>query len=244
MSIAGDQFNSVGGYSIGIPPVSVITANSTTGATTLNITTANVTGSANIGGVLISANTINAGLFKGIFEGDVQGNVIVGGLNTQVLFNDTGNIGANAGFTFNPLTQLTEISGKINVGTLGMGIGVNEISSSTVSGATTSSSNPDQVLHTIPSNQVCSMDYTIIATQIDVVDNITPVARQTSKLFATILGTEVSYYEYGSIDLPALTAHSVADFKVRYDSGNIQLTVEPTSSGLTTYKIIIVSYNE
>jgi hypothetical protein len=43
-----------------------------------------------------------------------------------------------------------------------------------------------------------------------------PTARQTSKLFATKLDTEVSYYEYGSIDLPALTAHSVGDFKVRY----------------------------
>lgn len=243
MSIAGDPFNAVGGYTIGIPPVPVITGNTSTGATTLNVTTANIADSATIGGVVINANTISGGLFLGNFQGNIVGNVVVGGLNTQILFNDSGNIGADPGFTFNPATQLTEISGKISVGTLSFGIGVNQVTSSTVTSAATSSSNPDQVLHQMLAIDICSLDYTIIATQLDS-ETSEPIARQTSKLFATKLNTEVSYYEYGSIDLPALTAHSVADFKVRYESGNIQLTVQPTSSGTTIYKISIISYNE
>ena len=243
MSIAGDPFNSVGGYTIGIPPVPVITGNNTSNTTTLNTTYANITGSANIGGVLINANTISGGLFLGNFQGNIVGNVVVGGLDTQILFNDGGNIGADPGFTFNPATQESEISGILSVGTLSLGIGVNQVTSSTVTSAATSSSNPDQVLHQLLAIDVCSLDYTIIATQLDDTTG-DPIARQTSKLFATKLGTEVSYYEYGSIDLPALTAHSVADFKVRYDLGKIQLTVEPTSSGTTIYKISIISYKE
>lgn len=243
MSIAGDPFNAVGGYTVGIPPVPVITGNATTGATTLNVTTANITSGANIGGVYINANTISGGLFLGNFQGNIVGNVVVGGLNTQVLFNDAGNIGADPGFTFNSLTQAVEVSGKLSTGTLALGIGVNEVLSSTVTSAVTASANPDQVLHQILAMNVCSLDYTIIATQLDAITEL-PTARQTSKLFATKLDTEVSYYEYGSIDLPALTAHSVGDFKVRYDSGNIQLTVEPTSVGITVYKISIISYKE
>lgn len=243
MSIAGDSFNAVGGYTIGIPPIPVITGNSSSNVTTLSVTYANIATSANIGGVLINANTISGGLFLGNFQGNIVGNVVVGGLNTQLLFNDSGNIGADPGFTFDPATQEAEISGVLSVGTLSLGIGVNQVTSSTVTSAATSSSNPDQVLHHLIASEICSLDYTIIATQMDMVTEL-PIARQTSKLFATKLNTEVSYYEYGSIDLPALTAHSVADFKVRYNSGNIELTVEPTSSGTTVYKISIISYKE
>ena len=87
------------------------------------------------------------------------------------------------------------------------------------------------------SSSICSVDYTIIAT--DGTGNV----RQTSKLFASVLGTEVGYFEYGTIDVPA-ESPGVGDFRVQYDSGNVLLVVTPMSSNLTTYKIMITSYKE
>ena len=93
----------------------------------------------------------------------------------------------------------------------------------------------NQNLHRIPASSISSIDYTIIAT-----DN-TANARQTSKLFASVLGTEVGYFEYGTIDVP-MTSPGVGDFKVVYDSGNVVLTVSPIPNNLVNYKIMITSY--
>ena len=103
--------------------------------------------------------------------------------------------------------------------------------------AITNSSAPGQVLHFQPSSQICSVDYTIIAT--DPTSNV----RQTSKLFASVLGSEVGYFEYGTIDVPQTSA-GVADFKVEYISGNVALTVKPMTGHTTSYKIMVTSYKE
>ena len=55
-----------------------------------------VTNNANIGGNLTVAGTI-----FGTFSGNITGNIVVPGANTQVLFNNDGNVGANPGLTFN-----------------------------------------------------------------------------------------------------------------------------------------------
>jgi hypothetical protein len=105
--------------------------------------------------------------------------------------------------------------------------------------ATTVSSAPEQVLHSIPANTICSVDYTVIAT------DAIGMNRQTSKLFGTILGTEVGYYEYGSIDVPEI-GPGVGDFKILYDAGtsSVTLVVTPVTSNLVDYKIMITSYKE
>ena len=105
--------------------------------------------------------------------------------------------------------------------------------------ATTNSTVVDQVLHRVSAPTVVSMDYTIIAT--DTVAN----TRQTSKLIASVLGTDVGYYEYGTIDAP-LSSTGVGDFKVNYEfgsfGGNVTLTVTPRAAHLTNYKVLITSY--
>jgi len=114
-----EPFNSVGGYTIGIPPIPVINEN---GVATLN--GLQVTGLSNLGSV---GNVIILGGDNGYFlqtdgEGRLTwapggngggGNGIPGGANTQVQFNDEGNFGGDAGFTYNSVTNVLSVSGNI-----------------------------------------------------------------------------------------------------------------------------------
>jgi len=228
--MAVDPFNSVGGYTVGIPPMplvsetGVITAPS---ATIGNINANNITATGNI----------EATLFKGSFEGTISGTLVVPGSSTEVLFNDGGNAGANYGFTFDSTAQLVTISGDLVANSFTLGSGPNEFSTSSVMFSVTTSAAPTQVLHTQAQGLISSVDYTIIAT--DTVLNI----RQTSKLIASVLGSEVGYFEYGTIDVP-FESPGVADFKVENISGNVVLTVQPNTSHRTTYKIMVTSYKE
>jgi hypothetical protein len=116
--MAFEPFNSVGGYTLGIPPIPIINEN---GVATLN--GLQVTGLSNLGSV---GNVIILGGDNGYFlqtdgegrltwapSGNGGGNVIPGGANTQVQFNDEGNFGGNAGFTYNSVTSVLSVSGNI-----------------------------------------------------------------------------------------------------------------------------------
>jgi len=115
--MAFEPFNSVGGYTIGIPPIPVINEN---GVATLN--GLQVSGLSNLGSV---GNVIILGGDNGYFlqtdgEGRLTwapggngggGNGTPGGANTQVQFNNEGNFGGDAGFTYNSVTNVLSISG-------------------------------------------------------------------------------------------------------------------------------------
>ena len=117
--MAFEPFNSVGGYTIGIPPTPVINEN---GVATLN--GLQVTGLSNLGSV---GNVIILGGDNGYFlqtdgegrltwapaSGGNGGNGNPGGANTQVQFNNEGNFGGDAGFTYNSVTNVLSVSGNI-----------------------------------------------------------------------------------------------------------------------------------
>ena len=237
--MAADPFNSAGGYSVGIPPYLVIDSNG-------NITSprAIIANVSIIGDTIITGN-VQASTYKGKFEGDVVGNVVVTGEDKDVLFNDNGNIGASNFFKFDSSLKLVTIDGDLVANSITLGSGTNEFCKTQVVMATTNSQATDQVLFRIESDTICSVDYTIIAT------DATSNTRQTSKLFASVLGDEVGFYEYGTIDVP-VTSPGVGDFKVMYSapdagssgSGNVLLTVSPVTSNLTDYKIMVTSYKE
>ena len=100
-------------------------------ATGTNYSNANVaaylpTYSGNIGNISVSSlttpNTISAagnittsGYFIGTFLGNVVGNLVVPGSNTQVLYNNNGNAGASPGLTFNTNGNVLSVLGNINV---------------------------------------------------------------------------------------------------------------------------------
>lgn len=64
-----------------------------------------------------TGNIYTASYFVGNFQGNVTGNVAVAGSNTQVLFNNNGNIGAVAGFTYNSGSNTLTVLGAINATT-------------------------------------------------------------------------------------------------------------------------------
>lgn len=229
--MAVDAFNSVGGYTVGIPPVPLISATGNLTVANANIDNINISGDANVVG------TVTAGLFVGDFQGNIVGNVVVPGDTTWVLYNENGNAQADGGLTFSSVDQLLTVSGDLVANSMTLGSGVNEFSTSRVLFASTNSTASNQILHTQVASTICSVDYTVIAT--DSIAN----TRQTSKLFASVLGTEVGYFEYGTIDVP-ISSPGVGDFKVSYSSGNVVLTVTPVTSHATTYKIMVTSYKE
>ena len=229
--MAADPFNSKSGYTVGIPPIQVIDENG-------NIYANNaVIGNVSISGDQVVTGTISANLFTGTFEGNITGNFVVPGLNTYVVYNDYGNAGASQYFTFDSALKLVTVDGDLIANSVTIGSGLNQFSTQRVYSATTSSNAPDQLLYTVNANAIISIDFTIIAT--DTEGN----NRQTSKLFASILGIEVGYYEIATIDVPYM-GPGVGDFKVNYDNGNVTLTVQPVTSSLVDYRIMVTSYKE
>jgi hypothetical protein len=227
--MAADPLNSVGGYSVGIPPIRVFDGNANLVANTANIVTLNV------GGNLIANGHITANYFVGDVIGNIQGTLVSPGFDTEILYNDNGNAGASPNFTFDSTKNLVTIDGDLVANSITVGAGTTQFSTMGVLFATTVSSATNQILHTTVANTICSIDYTIIAT------DVTSNTRQTSKLFASVLGSEVGYFEYGTIDVP-FSSPGVGDFKVVYDTGNVKLTVSPVTSHTTNYRIMITSY--
>lgn len=93
--MAADPFNSVGGYTVGIPPREVIDAN---GNVVTNVfTTGNVT-----------ANVVYANNYR--WANGQPLTVSAAGTNTQVQFNTNGNFAASANFTFNTAQSLLTVT--------------------------------------------------------------------------------------------------------------------------------------
>ena len=84
----------------------------------------NITGGNLLTGGVVSAtgNISTQGFFIGTFLGNIVGNLIVPGANTQVLYNNNGNADASSGFTFNSASNVVTVAGNIvgaNVSTVG-----------------------------------------------------------------------------------------------------------------------------
>jgi len=79
--------------------------------------TANVIGGNILTGGQISSTgnitTSPTGFFVGNIIGNVTGNLAVPGANTQILYNNQGNVGASAGFTFNAATNALGVTGTV-----------------------------------------------------------------------------------------------------------------------------------
>lgn len=233
--MAAEAFNSVGGYTVGIPPVNIIDTNG-------NITApkATISGNLALGGNLAVSGSVTATNFYGNVQGNITANISINGPDQSILYNNAGTVDTANSFTYNSITKSVTVEENLTANNFSLGLGNNQFYTISSFIATTSSASVDQVLHRVPASSVISMDYTIIAT--DTVGN----TRQTSKLIASVLGSDVGYFEYGTIDAP-ITSPGVGDFKVNYESGgigsgNVTLTVTPQTAHLTNYKVLITSY--
>ena len=232
--MAADAYNSAGGYSVGIPPINVIDLNG-------NITApkATIAGNLVVGGNIAISGDISATNFYGNVQGNISANISITGTDGTILYNDNSLASTAEGVIYNKNTKSLVIEENLTANSFALGLGVNqfyEISSFT---ATTNSDSPNQVLHRIPANTLCGVEYTVIATD--------PVAntRQISKLNAIVLGSDVGYAEFGTADSPA-DSPGVGDFKVNFEpfglTGSVTLTVTPIAAHTTDYKILIISY--
>ena len=81
---------------------------------------ADVTNNLTVGNTISATGNITTdGYFVGTFVGNVSGNLVVPGSNTQILFNNSGNAGAVASLTYNYDTSLLSLTGNIRtVGTI------------------------------------------------------------------------------------------------------------------------------
>lgn len=86
-------------------------------------------GNLSAGNISATGNIVTDGFFVGTFVGNVTGNLNVPGLNTEVLYNNAGNAGASANFTFNTTGNVLSVGGSItatgnvrggNVNTVGL----------------------------------------------------------------------------------------------------------------------------
>jgi hypothetical protein len=225
--MAAEPFNSAGGYTVGIPPISVIDSNG-------NITTAyaNVTGNIDVGGNVVVVGNVTADKFYGNLVGNILADIRVDAPNTSIAFIKEGIVSGNTHLTYNEIDNVVTVNGDLIANTLTMGAGEYEFSSTKMLFASTNSAGANQVLQSIDGTTHSAVEYMIIA------DDLTANARQTTKLLASILGTQISYSEFGSIDING----GVGDFKVQYNTGNIELTVSPLSPNPASYKIMVTTY--
>lgn len=251
-------------YTLAVPTFNTTTvsiANTLTVNTTANLYTTNITG------VLTASSNINTSASPNVNLGDVAnvhiqggtngyvlqtdgtgnltwsaggggGNGVPGGSNTQIQYNDSGVFGGSAYLTFNEDTNTFQVAGNLIANSTQIGAGIYKFSTSSVYAATTASTAANQVLWTVPAEDVSGVDFHIIAT--DVAGN----SRQVSKISSLLLGNVVQWNEYGSL----LINGGVGSFDVSYSPGNIiaqpllQLMVTPDSANSTSYKMQITEY--
>jgi hypothetical protein len=191
-----------------------------------------LTGTGNIFGNLnVSSNVTAAnGVFGNISTTGVAGDITGANLISTVTLNASGNItSANANL------GNTSIANNVVANTFRMGVGDNEFYQSTVYFATTNSTSPNQLLWSTSLANLSAIDFTIIST--DVAGN----TRQTAKIAAAVLGTEVVFNEYSGLYING----GVGSFSVNYQAGSpdtIQLVVTPDSTNLTKYNLMIIQY--
>lgn len=170
--------------------------------------------------------------------GGGEGNGTPGGSNTQVQFNNNGTFGASPYFTYNDVTRTVQVGGNLIGNTFQMGAGVYKFSTSEVYFATTASTVPNQVLYSIPTENISGVEFHIIAT-----DSVSGT-RQSSKISSVVYNGQVQFNEYAGLYING----GVGTLSVDYNPGNIitpaalELKVTPDSSNQTVYKMLITVF--
>lgn len=85
----------------------VVSVNSNT------VSTFTSTGQQVVGTISATGNITTDSYFVGNFSGNISGNLVVPGLDTEVLYNNSGNAGASAGLTFNYTSNVLTTSGSV-----------------------------------------------------------------------------------------------------------------------------------
>lgn len=209
----------------------------------------NTSGSANINLGIVSNIHISGGVNGAVLttdglgnlswqEGGGGGNGVPGGSNTQIQFNNNGLFGGSPFLTFNNSTNTVQVAGNLIANTFQMGAGVYQFSTSEVYFATTASTAPNQVLYSVPTDDISGVEFHIIAT-----DSVGGT-RQSSKISSVVYNGQVQFNEYAGLYING----GVGTLQVDYNAGNIisppslELKVSPDSSNQTVYKMLITVF--
>lgn len=169
---------------------------------------------------------------------DGGGGGVPSGPNNSIQFNNNGNFGGSSSLTYNDVTKTLNVGGNLVANSIQIGSGVYKFATSVVAFATTTSSASNQSLWEIDAEDIASLDFTVIST--DVPGN----ARQSCKISATVLDGNVVFNEYAGLQIN----DGVGVFSVIYVPGDIlnpakiRLVVTPDSSNQTKYSIMITYY--
>lgn len=209
----------------------------TAGSSNVNLgTIANVHIAGGVNGyVLTTDGTGNLSWGPG---GGGGGNGTPGGANTQVQFNNNGDFGGSPYLTYDNYSKVFQVGGNLIANSVQMGAGSYKWSTSYVYFASTVSSAAQQVLYSIPVENISGVEFEIIATE--------PAgpSRQSSKISSLYYNGIVQFTEYASLFVNG----GVGNFEVDYDGGNIitppslELKVSPNTSNPVTYKMLLTVY--
>ena len=116
-----DAFNSVGGYTVGIPPVNIVDTNG-------NITApkATISGNIAVGGNIAVSGSITATNFYGNVQGNITANITISGTDGALLFNDNSLAGSAAGLIYNKATKSLTVEENLTANNFSLGLGNNQ----------------------------------------------------------------------------------------------------------------------
>jgi hypothetical protein len=243
------QFNEVGGFAgdtyfvydygtrkLSVPSIKSNVAANFVGASSVNLgSVANLHISGGFDGYVLV--TDGSGNLSWSASGG-GGNGVPGGSNTQVQFNDNGEFGADAYFTYNNYTHTVQVGGNLIANSFQIGAGAYKWSTSLVYFASTASTASQQVLYSVPVSDISGVEFEIIATE--------PAgpSRQSCKISSLYYDGTVQYTEFASLFVNG----GVGNFEVDYNAGDIitppslELKVSPNTSNPVTYKMLISQF--
>jgi len=144
-NVSGEVANATYATSAG-SATSATTAGTVTTNAQPNITSVGTLSSLAVTGNITSGNVnatgnISATNFIGNLVGNISGNIVVPGSNTEVLFNNNGSAGTSNAFTFNQSSNVMTLSGNIIAGNVFANSGA--IHATTVTGTLTTNAQPN-----------------------------------------------------------------------------------------------------
>jgi len=197
-----------------IKPATVSTSN-TTGALT-------VAGGAGIGGNLHVAGNV----YANSIVGNISGNIVIPGSNTDVVFNDNGNANSTGGFTFNKTTNAVSIAGNLtsanaNLGNLLTANYGNFAQNVTVTGNI--AGNNANITNTIVANGNITSNTNVIANNNMLVGNALFIGSNTSQEASfpnSVLIGSANADQYAAASLVNQNANASVDWVGYGDNGN------------------------
>ena len=174
--------------------------NSNTAATVTTAAQPNITSLGTLTGLTVTGNatvngngnvtgnmTVGGTLFANI-QGNISGNIVAAGSNTQVLFNQQGNVGASSNLTFNGSTLA--VTGNVNASAFnGNGVGLTGVPGSSVTGQVNFAATANSVAGANVSGTVANASFATLAATANTVAGANVVGTVANANYAAFAGT-------------------------------------------------------